>query len=379
MRYVVVAALTVALWTSVIEAAAAQPAAPGTVVSVRALAATELIPSAAGGYRLTYRTTGQDGSAQVSGGTVYVPAGAPPRGGWPVVSWAHGTSGMTYGCTPSHTGGMADKFDESPHLSTYLAQGYAVAATDYIGLGAPGVYEYLAWRAAGHAVLDIVRAAHHADPALSKSFVLAGHSIGGQAALAAAQRWPNYAAELDLRGTLAYAPSSNFDGVVAALARPGVPALPGLDGLHARLVMILAGLDHARPDVRVPDHLSAHGKRMLAVARAGERCVGALEAAVAGAPVGSLFTAPLADSPVQAALHDYWTVPTGGHRRPVLLLQGATDRIQPVPTTVALQDQLQRSGADSRLALYPAADHFALLTVAAGDATAFLNAVLPAR
>ncbi|MFD5179793.1 lipase family protein [Nocardia sp. NPDC058379] len=378
-RIVSVGAAVLAL-TSMTAAgrASAQPPEPGSVVTARELTGGELIPGAARGYRLLYRTTGQHGEPQVSGATVLVPAGDPPEGGWPMVSWAHGTSGMTYGCAPNLDGGQADTFDETPQMSTYLDQGYAVAATDYIGLGGPGTYEYLAWRAAGHALLDAVRAGHTVDPRLSRSFVAAGHSIGGQAALAASRLWPDYAADLDLRGTVAYAPTSNIGEAIAALARPGTPALPGLDGLHARLVMILAGLDHARPDIGVADYLTPHGRHLLDVARAGEDCLGVLEAAVAGRPVGALFAAPLADPPLMTALADYLDPPTDGFRRPVLLLQGDADRVQPMPTTVLLQEQLRFAGADSRLVRHPSADHFAILVATAGETRSFVAGVLPA-
>ncbi len=381
MRYLVPATLFALLAASSGSVAAAPPPGgdAGSVVSSRALTGPELIPGAASGFRIVYRTTGQNGEPQVSGASVFVPAGEPHADGRPVVSWAHGTSGMTEGCAPNLTGGIADTFDETPHLTAYLDQGYAVAATDYIGLGAPGSYEYLAWRAAGHAVLDAVRAAGAVDPTLSSSFVAAGHSIGGQAALAAAHLWSGYAAELDLRGTLAYAPTSNVVEAITSLGRPDTPIMPGLDGLHARLVMILAGLDRARPDVRVTDYLSPHGRNMLAVARAGERCLGALEEAVAGHAVGDLFARSLAEQPLAAALTDYLTVPTTGHRQPVLLLQGEADTVQPAPTTILLQQQLAQSGAVSRLALYPGTDHFTLLGAAAGDEREFLSRVLPAR
>ncbi|NUS43698.1 MAG: hypothetical protein HOQ24_08440 [Mycobacteriaceae bacterium] len=377
-RYLAPVAL-IALSSVTATAPAAPQPRPGTVVSVRPLGADELIPQAAKGFRIIYRTAGQNGEPQVSGGSVYLPAGTPPAGGRALVSWAHGTSGMTAGCAPNLTGGMADTFNETPQLSTYLARGYAVAATDYIGLGGPGTYEYLASRAAGHAVLDIVRAARRLDPGLAKSFAIAGHSIGGQAALAAARMHPGYAPDLDLRGTLAYAPTSNVEDLIGTLGRPGVPAVPALNGLHARLVMILAGLDHARPDVRVTDFLSPHGKEAIAIARRGRDCVKSLESAVAGKPIGLLFSAPLSDPQLMAALRDYLAVPTTGHRRPLLLLQGAADTVQPIPTTVLLQQQLRHSGADSHLATHASASHFTILNSAAPEAQAFLARVLTVR
>ncbi|MFF0543643.1 lipase family protein [Nocardia thailandica] len=382
MRHTALAALVALVTATGIGPVLAQPvgsAGPGTVVSSRELTAAELIPGAARGYRVLYRTTGHNGQPEVSGASVFVPAGAAPAGGRAVVSWAHGTSGMTQGCAPNLNGGIADTFDETPHMSTYLARGYAVTAADYIGLGGPGTYEYLAWRAAGHAVLDAVRAGAAVDPTLSRSFVAAGHSIGGQAALAASRLWTDYAPDLDLRGTLAYGPTSNVVDAITGLGRPETPALPGLDGLHARLVMILSGLDHARPDLRVTDRLSDHGRKVLGIARAGEACLGELEAAVTGQAVGRLFVTPLADPPLPEALADYLTVPTDGHQRPVLLLQGGVDKVQPLPTTALLQEQLRAAGADSTLAVHPSADHFSVLDAAAADEGGFLDRVLPAR
>lgn len=352
------------------------PPGPGTIVSSRPLDEAELIPSAVTGYRLVYRTTGQNGEPQISAGNIYLPAGNPPPGGWRVVSWGHSTSGIAQGCAPNLMGGIADTFDETPQLSAYLAQGYAVAATDYIGLGAPGHYEYLAGRAAGHAMLDIVRAGRIHDPALSDSYVPAGHSIGGQSALFAAQLSPNYAPELDLRGTVAYAPTSNYEDLITTLSGPGL-AVPFPEGLQLRVLMIMAGLDHARPDLRVTDYLSDRGKQVLAIAEAGEGCLRSAGDAVAGRPFGELFSKPLSDPALTTALRDYMAVPTTGYHRPLLLLQGGVDTVQPMPTTTLLQQQLRQGGADSRLLFYPPATHFTLLQQARSDTDTFLAHVLP--
>ncbi|MBF6166501.1 alpha/beta fold hydrolase [Streptomyces gardneri] len=360
-----------------LSAADALPAAgPGTITSFRPLMEAELIPSAGKGYRLVYRTTGQNGEPQISAGNIYLPAGNPPPGGWRVVSWGHSTSGIAQGCAPNLMGGIADTFDETPQLSAYLAQGYAVTATDYIGLGAPGHYEYLAGRAAGHAVLDIVRAGRAHDRGLSNSYVLAGHSIGGHSALLAARLSPIYAPELDLRGTVAYAPTSNYEDLIATLSGPGL-RVPLPEGLQIRVLMIMAGLDHVRPDLRVTDYLSDRGKQVLALAEAGEGCLRSAGDAVAGRPFGDLFSKPLSDPALITALRDYMAVPTTGYRQPLLLLQGGVDTVQPMPTTMLLQQQLEQGGADSRLLFYPPATHFTLLQHARSDANAFLADVLP--
>ncbi|MER7455324.1 hypothetical protein ABTW96_34140 [Nocardia beijingensis] len=71
-------------------------------------------------FRLVYRTTGQSEEAVISGGMVCVPEGKPPQGGWPVVSWWHGTSGMTEGCTPSRNNGAVAPVDTLGFLGRVL-------------------------------------------------------------------------------------------------------------------------------------------------------------------------------------------------------------------------------------------------------------------
>src|SRR5689334_11948794 len=67
---------------------------PGTVVRSEALPRRLWIPrSTSRAWRLTYVTRDSHGARALSTGTVFVPFGTPPKGGWPVVSWAHGISG----------------------------------------------------------------------------------------------------------------------------------------------------------------------------------------------------------------------------------------------------------------------------------------------
>jgi pimeloyl-ACP methyl ester carboxylesterase len=63
-------------------------------------------------------------------------------------------------------------------------------------------------------------------------------------------------------------------------------------------------------------------------------------------------------------------VPATGYQQPVLLLQGGADTVQPAPTTLLLQQQLQQGGADSHLRFYPAATHFTLLPEARSETAA---------
>ena len=76
--------------------------------------------------------------AALSTGTLFLPKGRAPRGGWPVISWAHGTSGLGDRCAPSVVGPALPQRDR-PYLANWMRQGYAIVASDYAGLGTPGL------------------------------------------------------------------------------------------------------------------------------------------------------------------------------------------------------------------------------------------------
>src|SRR5581483_7859371 len=113
-------------------------------------------------------------------GTVAIPKGRAPKGGWPVISWAHATVGLADVCAPTRSDVLGGY--ERPLLNRWLRAGYAVVRTDYQGLGTPGGNPDLIGTSEAHTVLDIVRAAHAFDRELDLHRVgLAGHSVGGHA------------------------------------------------------------------------------------------------------------------------------------------------------------------------------------------------------
>lgn len=363
--------------------AAAQPSTgqpstrPGTVVGSTPLSRAELIPHAGNGFRIIYQTTGQGDESEVSGGMVYVPEGQPPAGGWPVVSWGHGTSGVTEGCAPSRTGNVIDgTLDQTPDLSRFLAAGYAVTASDYIGLGAPGYHEYLAGHAEGHAVIDIVRAARALAPELSASYVTSGHSQGGHAALFAASIASDYAPELNLRGVLAFAPASNVE-LLLGLMGPNTPVIPLVNAIMVNGVLAIAGLAHARPDLPIADYLTEKGRTAVRVAETSPDCdLAPVTRMVRGQPPGELLAKPLAAPVFEAALRDYLAVPVSGYRVPIRIAQGVLDDIMPLPAAILLQQQLTRAGTPADLRTYATATHNSIVSISGQDGLDFLRQTL---
>ena len=80
-------------------------AKPGTVVSAGPLKRRLWVPGATrSAFVLKYVTKNAFQQRALSTGTVFLPKGRMPRGGWPVISWAHGTVGLGDGCAPSRVG-----------------------------------------------------------------------------------------------------------------------------------------------------------------------------------------------------------------------------------------------------------------------------------
>ncbi|WP_218660772.1 alpha/beta hydrolase [Acinetobacter pittii] len=183
------------------------------VVKVEAYTSTNLGTVAAESSILTYKMLGQSGQEVQATSLVFTPNTPPPVGGWPIVVWAHGTTGVADACAPSKAALTESTKDL---ISKLLAAGYVVVAPDYEGLGTPGIHPFLNVKSEAFSITDAVVATRNyllqRNLLTSKKWLTVGHSQGGHAALGAAQ----YAsrAQLDYKGTVAVAPASNLGGIL---------------------------------------------------------------------------------------------------------------------------------------------------------------------
>ncbi len=349
------AALAVTAPTVAAAASVASPAT-GVLITRAPLPAADLPTGAARAVKVLYTTRDQSGRPARSTGVVYYPRGAAPRGGWQVVSWAHGTSGISSRCAPSGASGVTQD-DLQPDLAGALTRGYVVTATDYIGLGGGGTAEYLGGRSAAHNVVDMVRAARALDPAIGRRWVSLGHSQGGHAALWAARMAGRYAPELRLLGTVAMAPASQVETILPVLQRPGVPGLGPVNAAYGFGLYVLSGLDHARPDVDPLGYLTPVGRAWLARARGV--CIRELTTAFGAVVPGTLFARATDDPRFTSALRDYARVPTAGYAAPILIQQGLADDIVSPVGTAALVAAMRADGTDVTVGTFPG-DHMAI-------------------
>ena len=196
---------------------------------------------------MTYKMLGVKGTEVQATALVFTPKAAAPVGGWPIVVWAHGTTGVADQCAPSRS---ALNSNVQVMIDQFLAAGYVVVAPDYEGLGEKmndQLHPFLNLKSESYAITDaVVAARNYLGSKVSKQWMTVGHSQGGHAALGAAE----YAvrANLDYKGTVAVAPASHLaliltEGEKAAAAEANlnkkIEALASLDTFTA---LITAGL-----------------------------------------------------------------------------------------------------------------------------------------
>jgi fermentation-respiration switch protein FrsA (DUF1100 family) len=176
----------------------------------------------------------------------------------PVLSWAHGTTGIADECAPSK---MPLEGQEAALLGPFIKEGWIVAATDYEGLGTPGRHPYIAGISEGRGTLDAVRAAKQLPDARGGADTIVwGHSQGGHAAMFANQLAATWTPELKLDGTVAGAPPSELLLIAAALKG---------GNFQGYLAMVAAGLNAAYPEAKLDQVITPKGLADLHVVDEG--------------------------------------------------------------------------------------------------------------
>jgi pimeloyl-ACP methyl ester carboxylesterase len=239
-----------------------------------------------------------------------------------------------------------------------------VTASDYPGLGTPGVHPYLVGDSEGRAVIDSVRAARNLNGSLSNIWIAAGHSQGGQAALFAGEIADTYGMGLQLKGVVAIAPVSNLDLIAPAL--PGTP-------LQGYLAMAVYGLAAADPAVHPQEILAQPALDLAGVLDTG--CFNEVIAAYAPLTAQQMVVGGvLPDSLLAtgAALSNPAQQPSNS---PVFLVQGAADQtIPPELTGLLQQEECAVDTYGTQLTLYPGQDHDPVLYAAQADIVSYITA-----
>lgn len=280
--------------------------------------------SLAGGtvWKVMYLSESLEGDPIPVTGVVVVPDGEPPADGWKLLSVAHGTTGIADDCTPSY-----NKDDIYLGLSgSFLSNGYAVAITDYEGLGTPGVHPYLVGESEGRGVVDAARAAHQLpDVSIGDRYAVWGYSQGGHGAAWANEIAADWAPELELVGTVAGAPPSEMLGIFSTLGT--TPLSPDF------FFMMIAGYAQAYPDADPAAILTPAGLEVLD--QADDACFG-IGAAMDGRPMSDFVKPDFATTepwPTRLSENDPGQKAV---ESPLLILHSSADPVVPAGLSQAM-------------------------------------------
>jgi alpha-beta hydrolase superfamily lysophospholipase len=279
-------------------------------------------------------------------GLIAVPNGAPPAGGFPVVTWAHGTTGIADSCAPS-----LSPDDFTGIANVLLDKGYVVVGTDYEGLGTPGRHPYIVGESEARGTIDIVRAARNlAGVHASDQYVVWGHSQGGHAAMFSLHIADTWAPELHLLGVVAGAPPSQLYLIYQALQS---------SPFRYYLLMAAAGWNAAYGDQAAPLDAVLTPQGLQVVNEVDNGCTGYLYDKTSGYSTSDLLKADPNTVPEWAALlkaNDPGQF-TAAAPEPLLVIQGGNDEQIPVAATAIMFDQLCAIGQTEERWVYPGQSH----------------------
>ncbi len=239
----------------------------GSLVSARPAANADpsLAKATSSATDITYTTIAPDGSPVAATGGVYVPAGTPPAGGWPLVAFGHGTTGVRPQCAPTLDPSM---FQNLPVVLAILTKLHAaVVMPDFLGLGSAGAHPYLNSTSHGNDVLGAIRAARRIGSTFSNEVLLLGISQGGRATEAAAELAPTAAPELRIAANAMAVPalSLQFGPVIAAGTLSGAQ--------YSIMPELVRGAQATHPDLKTSDVL--HGTLLAHADEFTKGCSGA--------------------------------------------------------------------------------------------------------
>ncbi len=313
-------------------------------------------PAGANAWRVMYVSRTWDDRLVPVTGIIVAPKGktGAPR---PILNWEHGTTGGARASAPSLAPNPAQDLVQRsatapidygvPYLGDFLKRGFVVVASDYYGLGGPGVHQYVVGSSAARNGLDIARAARKLpETGAGVDLVTLGWSQGGHAALFTAEDQAAYAGEFRHLGVVAIAPAAPGD---TAEFEP-VP----------HIYLLIRG------------YQSAYNAPFTGLTADGEQLVDAAgKVAVTGVfqksteLAGPFFVGEF--DPVTRAALDANVTGKRPSAAPILVIQGSGDNVVSPEGARTLIPRARQSGSTIDLTSYEGATHRTVLAAAKAD------------
>ncbi|MGW2615579.1 alpha/beta hydrolase family protein [Streptomyces sp. NPDC001500] len=354
-------------------------AAPGEILRSQRLPtpASSLLGTAVSrAERIMYRTADEHGRPVAATGFLLFPKTPPKdKDGWPLISWAHGSTGAGPACAPSRS---VSSSDVAPLLVKWLREGYAVVAADYPGLGPNGkLHQFIHLRAEGRSVAHAALAARNADPgAVSRKWFAVGISQGGQAALGAGEQAAE-AKGMRFLGTAAFAPAAHHAAALrAAAAKQSSGA--SLEGMRGLLAYTALGA-HVYDPKRFPykDLLSPKLAEEMAEPAVHNLCLNQIDG----------YFSIFAPEKKYSTLNPHWETQNPGLAKfldsmnpaqrtssgPILVMQGESDEVVTPESTRRLITELCAKEDVVDWKTYPGVDHIGVAVAGLEDLGAWLK------
>lgn len=373
------------------------PAATSQITSVADVYYAKMQGLTAQSKLITYKMpkVARPGQETTATTVVLVPTGTAPAGGWPIVVWAHGTVGVADQCAPSAS---ADLGGMDTLIASLLIKGYVVVAPDYEGLGSEGIHPFLNANSEGQSIIYAVKAAKSYIANTSSNWMVVGHSQGGHAAIAAAERANE--AGLNFKGAVAYAPASNLDSILGGGYQQVANALPTaagipiakavLPGLQTFSALATAGIRETHPEFQYADAFTSERSVNIA-AQAESECIATLTGAF-GSDITAYYNVPANALTVYPGLSPtFYNVPAIAEflnqaklavnpvSQPILIVQGEADTTVPVAATRLLETQLRAKGTPVNASYLPGKDHTTVIREGTDYLFDFLQQNMPAK
>lgn len=354
--------------------------------------------------KITYKMPAIAGGQTTATAVVMIPKGTAPIGGWPIIVWAHGTTGVADQCAPSNLKSENGEFNLGgalPIAQALVSQGYAVIAPDYEGLGSAGIHPFLNAKSESESIISAVKAVKQQySTQVSNDWAVVGHSQGGHAAIAAAERADD--AGLNFKGVVAYAPASNlkqtFDYGQAAVKgslQQGKyeTAITILAGLQTFSALATAGVKQTMPNTSFDDVFRSRGA-VIAKKAETELCSDKLGQAFGQDIQASLQTGQfeypglVTNFNEVPAIKTFLVDSTIGQKpiaKPIVVVQGELDSTVPADITRLLESQVRTSSKNNSNIIfkYPATDTHGTVVLDAlnpnGQLATFLKTNLPSK
>ncbi|MBU3706661.1 MAG: hypothetical protein FGM50_08255 [Mycobacterium sp.] len=307
----------------------------------------------------------------------------------PMLTWCHGTTGLGDAACPSAQPDPARELityfsPEAtrqidygvPGLQGFIDDGWVVCATDYQGLGTPGMHQYTVNITNARDAVYIARAARALGAGAGTTLGCAGWSQGGGAAAAVAELDANDFGELTLIGTVPMSPGvarialENPASVTAALANPNIAP-------DSHLVMVLAGTYAANPStLQLSQAFTPLGVEILEKAW-NNQPVHHLNDVIAR--MFKLKGAILNPNPPNfGEWKNAIDAGSAANKKPVVPVLVCIDTfdngtVVPVSWQTTYVEAARKLGGSVQTREYPNDDHFSLPASCVGDARAWLN------